>query len=731
MRRRALTRPGRWLVLALTAVLAFGRRADATLDTEGFRIVGVAHASFPISALAVAPDGRLFATVQALGQTMGTTPGTAQIRVYDSYKSNDGSVLDEGRVWATVEGVRATTSEEGLLGIALAPDFAASKLVYVYLTTTDEGVNQHIRLYRENAGGTGDFVATVQTSLEPPTESANRNGGAMTFGVDGCLYTGVGDNGNNNRWNAQLLLGTDPLMSSESSQLCTNVCLGTQLYPDRSVTNNGAVNDAGKILRFTADGSAALAAAPGGPFASQPLAFATGMRNPVALMVHPLTGQLWAADRGDGQMPEVDVVDRGSNFGWPCLEGTNVSSSGAAACLVGHTPDEVYANHPDWRRPLATHAANPVISGLAAYTGLAYPVTYYGDVFYLLRDSARIYRVDLGPPCFLPHPNGIIPIKVHDSDNDRDFSVLYDLNGDGGYETLNTTTLTAIVQGPDPLGREVFYIAAKQGNSSALTEDSVIYRMEWATAFTPWDGDIGRVADRCFTEGVYTGYGTGTAPYGYENPFQRQACRVSTGPCVDQPDGTSCGGGDACHAAGTCQAGVCVAGAALADGTPCLAGADPCDGAGTCQAGECTAGAPPPLDVRSLTGKPAAGSFVLNGSFTPAAAIAPDSSDAVTVELHDGNGTVFTETLPHPGSEPFWRQQRNGWQYRKRGAGVTGIKLRRRPGGSVDVQVRGQHVGMSALDDPALGARFVVGAQCFRAELGARCKVDARRMRCR
>jgi glucose/arabinose dehydrogenase len=50
--------------------------------------------------------------------------------------------------------------EEGLLGIALAPDFASSKLVYVYLTTTDEDVNQHIRVYRENANGTGDCVGT-------------------------------------------------------------------------------------------------------------------------------------------------------------------------------------------------------------------------------------------------------------------------------------------------------------------------------------------------------------------------------------------------------------------------------------------------------------------------------------------------------------------------------------------------------------------------------------------
>src|SRR5262245_19691949 len=119
--------------LALALLLAGAtapRTARAVLDTPGFRAVAVAQSAYPISA---APDGRMFATVQELGQTSGSTPGTAEIRVFDAYRTTDGSTLDTGTVWATVDGVRATTMEEGLLGIALAPDFATSKLVYVYL----------------------------------------------------------------------------------------------------------------------------------------------------------------------------------------------------------------------------------------------------------------------------------------------------------------------------------------------------------------------------------------------------------------------------------------------------------------------------------------------------------------------------------------------------------------------------------------------------------------------
>src|SRR5207244_10966354 len=100
------------MALALATSVVVQRTARAELSTPGFRAVGVAHAADPISALAVAPDGRLFVAIQARGQTTGTTPGSAEIRVYTTYATTDGAVFDEGSVWATVAGVRATTSEE-------------------------------------------------------------------------------------------------------------------------------------------------------------------------------------------------------------------------------------------------------------------------------------------------------------------------------------------------------------------------------------------------------------------------------------------------------------------------------------------------------------------------------------------------------------------------------------------------------------------------------------------
>lgn len=751
---------------AFACMLGAAPAARAALETPGFRAVGVAHSAYPISALAAAPDGRLFAAVQHLGgQEDPDTPATAEIRVYQAYAQTDGAVLDEGAVWATLDGIRVTGGEEGLLGLALAPDFATSKLVYVYVTSTGDDANQHVRVYRENAAGVGEYLGTVMEDLEPPDESSQRNGGAMTFGADGCLYVGVGDNGNANRWNGQVLVGTDPFGSGENDALCADVCLGPASWPDRPVDTDGELNHAGKVLRMAVEGPSRAQPASGAPLADQPFAFAGGLRNPTALGVHPLTGQVWVGDRGDGQASELGIVDAASNHGWPCLEGGLVGTG--AACLSGMLPDVVYAQHADWRRPLATHAGSPspAITGIAAYTGTAYPAEFYGDVFYLLRDSARIHRVDLEPPCFLPHPNGVVPVEFHDSDEDGDFVVNYDFDDDGEFENVSLTNLVAIAQAPNPQGLPVLYVAGRQGNG--LTDDSIVFRIEFATAYTPYAGPMGRVGDSCFTDGVYSGGGTGAAPYGWENPFHRETCLPPGGPCPGQPNGTPCDDGNVCNGAETCQDGICRHGPGAADGTECGSGdpcrptgvctakrcepgpaapdgtpcpdADACNGFETCVAGTCTPGSGAlPLSVKTLAVKreprgPGSGTLLLKGTFDSQAPIAPHATDAVTLELSDGDGPVFSALLDHPGSDGKWKAHKGRFRYTDKGgsiAGITAVQFRSQRGGRVAFTVKGKHITWTGLDDAEVSQRLLVGAQCFASPVSG-CAIDSKRLRCR
>jgi glucose/arabinose dehydrogenase len=768
--------PTRLLTLLALWGLAQPAPTSASLEDPRFRAVGVAHSTHAISAMAVAPDGRLFAVINALATTTGNTPGQAQIRVYGTYSSNDAAAnLDRGIVWATVDGVRATTAnntEEGVLGIAIAPDFPISKLVYVYLTTTDNQNDQEIRAYREQADGTGLLVGVVQGTLEPPTGSGTRNGGGLAFGADGCLYAGIGDNRNNNtdQWHAQLLLGTNLIQASENTGangFCNRVCNGTTEYPNRTIAaNDNLPNSAGKVLRMAVSQGGAAQPPPGNPLGAQPLAFATGLRNPTVLALHPLTGQLWATERSETQQAEVNVIDPGGNFGWPCLEGT--VTSGLAGCTITNGVNGVYGNHPLWRRPLLGVTGSPVITGVAAYSGLAYPAEFFGDIFYLLRTGApRIRRINLDPPCFLPNPNGVTDVSFHDTNQNGDFTVFFDFDNDGDFENVTFAQLTAIVQGPSPTGQQVLYVAGKQGTNS-FTDDSVVFRLEYAAQLTdPYLGPTGRVADSCFANGTYSGGGPGGAPpYGYDNPFRRQQCPTSVGACTG-PDGSPCGDTNPCNGTetcqggqcqlgpppadgtvacesgipclgqGVCQAGVCAGGPPVADGMPCTDG-DPCNGQESCKTGTCqpvTVG-PAAFDIAHLAIKrptrgPASGSLLLAGSIQPTTPIDPGTTDSLAVELRDSADLVYSAGL-EPGS-PGWRKSRppKVFVYQDgsgAAGGLTAIKLRQAKGRYL-ATIKGKRMSFTGLDEAALSARLVVGFQCFESQ--PECSLSDKKVRCR
>jgi hypothetical protein len=284
--------------------------------------------------------------------------------------------------------------------------------------------------------------------------------------------------------------------------------------------------------------------------------------------VHPLTGQLYVADRSDTLQAEIDLVAPGANGGWPCLEGGDVSSGGVAACLAGHTKDEVYANHPSWSRPIVAHTGNPQVTGLAVSTSLGYPEEFYGDVFYLLRDSARIYRIDLQPPCFMPSGTELAPLVFHDSNRRQRLPAIYDIDGDDDFDNVGLSTLSAITQGAEP-----------DRHGRALRRRQAGERLHRRLRHLPH-----RVRDHVHAVCGPRGSRARQLLAGIENPFARPACLVPSGACAGQPDGTSCDDGDSCNGTDACQGGACVHSGNAADGTSC-AGTGGCSPAGTCQSG--------------------------------------------------------------------------------------------------------------------------------------------------
>ena len=251
--------------------------------------------------------------------------------------ANDFLVLEKatGRVQRVTNGVAQgavldlpvnSASERGLLGVALQPDFAVTRGVYVYWTESSTGADStnvaevpllgnRVDRFEWNGSSLtldrniGRFRALQADAGQPPL--GNHNGGAMQFGPDGKLYVAVGDVGRRG-WLQNLPSGPGGPADDQFGGPA----------PDNA-------HFTGAILRLNADGSvpadnpffAAGGAIGGEVGANIQKVFGYGIRNSFGMSFDPLTGQLWMADNGDDAFDEINRVQAGMNGGWVQLMG--------------------------------------------------------------------------------------------------------------------------------------------------------------------------------------------------------------------------------------------------------------------------------------------------------------------------------------------------------------------------------------------------------------------------
>lgn len=197
-------------------------------------------------------------------------------------------------------------SEGGLLGFAFAPDFASSGEAYVSYTrnvnANGVALQSVVSRFTSADGGQTLNPASEQEVLVIDKPFGNHNGGNIIFGPDGYLYLGMGDGGG---------------------------------YSDPGNNAQNTSNLLGTIIRIDVSGGGAGYAIPSSnPFAANPKCiqgygtaacpeiFAWGLRNPWRWSFDRATGDLWAGDVGNSMREEVDIIQRGGNYGWRIREGT-------------------------------------------------------------------------------------------------------------------------------------------------------------------------------------------------------------------------------------------------------------------------------------------------------------------------------------------------------------------------------------------------------------------------
>ncbi|MCC6396678.1 MAG: PQQ-dependent sugar dehydrogenase [Bacteroidetes bacterium] len=238
--------------------------------------------------LIAAPDGtdRVFVVQQN---------GVIRVFPNDSTVSETSLFLDIG------SRLSSSANEQGLLGLAFHPDFATNGFFFVNYTAPTAPPNACRTVISRFSVAPGNPDSALASSelpiLEVEQPYANHNGGMIAFGPDNCLYIGMGDGGD----------GNDP---GNVAQNRTSL-LGKFLRID--------IRDSTILRRYVIPQD--------NPYAGNTQGFreeiwAYGFRNPWRWSFDVPTGELWAGDVGQGAREEIDVVEKGGNYGWKIMEGT-------------------------------------------------------------------------------------------------------------------------------------------------------------------------------------------------------------------------------------------------------------------------------------------------------------------------------------------------------------------------------------------------------------------------
>jgi glucose/arabinose dehydrogenase len=275
--------------------------------------------------MAFAPDGRIFVCEQ-----------TGKLRVI-----KNGALLSTPFITLSVD----VNGERGLLGVALDPNFATNK--WVYLLYTRAGALNN-RIIRVQANGDVAALSTMQTllDLDPLVPNLIHGiAGTIKFGPDGKLYVASGYN----------------QRDAKSQSLGTYLGKLLRLNPDGSVPSDNPYPNAG---------------------APKNRIWVYGLKNPYTFDIERSTGKIFVNDVGEHTWEEIDDATTAKrNFGWPDAEGNSSNSKYTNPVYeYGHTGS-------------ATSTGCAISGGAFLPANSNYPAQYKNNYYFMDVCGAWLKRV--------------------------------------------------------------------------------------------------------------------------------------------------------------------------------------------------------------------------------------------------------------------------------------------------------------------------------------------------
>jgi Glucose / Sorbosone dehydrogenase len=223
----------------------------------------------------------------------------------------------DGRIWVVRDGRRLPrpfldihervipSGEQGLLGLAFAPDYQRTGRFYVYYSENGTADNTVVEFHRSRLSADRADPASARKVLSMHDGEANHNGGMLAFGPDRLLYVATGDGGGANDFHG--MFGNAQNLGSLLGKILRIDPRAAAGRPYRVPASNPFVNRAGAL----------------------PEIYAYGLRNPFRFSFDRRTGDIAIGDVGQSVIEEIDFMRRGrarsANFGWRPWEGRRLN----------------------------------------------------------------------------------------------------------------------------------------------------------------------------------------------------------------------------------------------------------------------------------------------------------------------------------------------------------------------------------------------------------------------